>query len=224
MRTSCGVMRTQGALVHQVVYTIVWHFKQKIAPLTDSLQGLSSLSNFWSSLLSASSSSCVSCKLIRQAFQHVKGYGTEQTHVQRYCLTCMLVFLLANMLSRFFPSSSISLPSSLLLSSSVDKTSVDVKTLENQKKVHKTSLDLNEGIPWLNKGRRVFSPRWLAVRLIDTLRIDVNATKKGSYKRSSLSLTCFVNQIFSDILLCSVLDAQQLWILILEQTCSYLSG
>ena len=150
----------------------------------------------------------MSYRLIRQTFQHVKGYGTEHTHAQRHCLTCILVFLLANMLSRFFPSSSISLPSSLLLSSSVDKTSVDVKTLENQKKVHKTLLDLNEGIPSLNKGRRVFSPRWLTLLLNDTLRIDVNATKKN-YKRSSLSLTCFVNQIFSDIPLCSVLDAQQ---------------
>ena len=45
----------------------------------------------------------------------------------------MLVFLLANMLSKFLPSSSISLPSSLLLSSSVERTSVDDKTLENQK-------------------------------------------------------------------------------------------
>ena len=156
MRTSCGAMRTQGDLVHQVVCSIVWHCNQINAPLTDSLQGLSSLSNFWSSRLSASSSSCVSYKLIRQTFQHVNGYGTEHTHAQHHCLTCMLVFLLANMLSRFFPSSSISLPSSLLLSSSVDKTSVDVKTLENQKKLHKTLLELNEGIPSLNKGKRIF--------------------------------------------------------------------
>ena len=163
---------------HKGRYCIKWWFDILNAPLTDSLQGLSSLSNFWSSLLSASSSSCVSYKLIRQTFQHVKGYGTEQTHAQRLCLTCMLVFLLANMLSRFFPSSSISLPSSLLLSSSVDKTSVDVKTLENEKKVHKTLLDLNEGIPSLNKGKRVFSPRWIAFWLNDTLRIDVNATRK----------------------------------------------
>lgn len=150
-------MRTQGAQTHQVVCSIVWHFMQINTPLTDSLQGLSSLSNFWSSLLSASSSSCVSYKLIRQTFQHVKGYGIEHTHVQRHCLTCMLVFLLANMLSRFFPSSSISLPSSLLLSSSVDKTSVDVKTLENQKKVHETLLDLKDRIPSLNKGKTLFS-------------------------------------------------------------------
>ena len=45
----------------------------------------------------------------------------------------MLVFLFANILSRFLPSSSISLPSSLLLSSSVDRTSVDDKTLNRKK-------------------------------------------------------------------------------------------
>ena len=44
----------------------------------------------------------------------------------------MLVFLFANILSRFLPSSSISLPSSLLLSSSVDRTSVDDKTLNRK--------------------------------------------------------------------------------------------
>ena len=59
-------------------------------------------------------------------------------------LTCMLVFLLANMLSRFLPSSSISLPSSLLLSSSVDRTSVDDKTLKKRKENKSITIVLAE--------------------------------------------------------------------------------
>ena len=155
--------------------------------LTDSLLGLSSLSSFWSSLLSASSSSWVSWgkkKQLRENFSQThENFTSSFNHRRtidfrsRYVLfrqwrslldenylptwqlvsilkvqsciwnklnlrincrnsfkhTCILVFLLANILSRFFPSSSISLPSSLLLSSSVDRTSVDDKTLHVKK-------------------------------------------------------------------------------------------
>ena len=162
--------------------------------LTDSLLGLSSLSSFWSSLLSASSSSWVSWgkkknnhvkfftdswENFTSSFNHRRTIDFRSQYVlfrqwrsllDEYYLptwqlisilkvhsciwnklnkrtscrnslkhTCILVFLLANILSRFFPSSSISLPSSLLLSSSVDRTSVDDRTLQVKKEI-KTCL------------------------------------------------------------------------------------